>query len=179
MKKSVIVLISLISFAILLTGCAKEYKWSANPEYKTASNDYFDARLTPIKSPAGTFLDGFELQFTNKTDKNLEIDWLKTKYLNQGQTRDIFVFENTTAENVIKPAPDIVAGGKSLTKKIWPLAMVGRKKINDPHQRPGASPYSGAPLPEGENGIRLFAGQGGKIIKQDITINIEVTEVKK
>jgi hypothetical protein len=179
MKKSVIVLISLISFAILLAGCAKEYKWSANPEYKSASNDYFDARLTPLKSPSGTFLDGFELQFTNKTDKNLEIDWLKTRYLNQGNTRDIFVFENTTAENVVTPAPDTVAGGKSLTKKMWPLALVGQKSLTDPHQRPGASPFIGAPLPEGQNGIRLFAGQGGKIIKQDITIKIEVKEVKK
>jgi hypothetical protein len=86
----------LILFLLLVfvAGCAPgpTISWKSAPEIQTASNEYCKAQLEPVTTGKGAFFDAFRLMVTNRTDKDLEIDWNRTRYVESGITFSRVIF---------------------------------------------------------------------------------------
>jgi hypothetical protein len=143
----------LILFLLLVfvAGCAPgpTISWKSAPEIQTASNEYCKAQLEPVTTGKGAFFDAFRLMVTNRTDKDLEIDWNRTRYVESGIR------------------PDIISPGNTFSRVIFP-----HKKIAYAPGYQRGWKLQGGLLPEGENGIDLVVRQNGRVIRHRITVRI-------
>ncbi len=160
-----------IPLVLFFTCCAPTKIWTSYPVSQAIENDYYTAKFEPMKHDKN-FFDSFRLEVTNKTNKKMEIDWNKTRYIFNNQPYERFVFQGVTTENINDLPPDIIPAGGILTKDISPLKMVGWKPLKARHVD-GPS-FTRGPLPEGNNGIYLIIRQNGKEVRQKITLNIEI-----
>ena len=106
-----------VMIGIVLTigpGCAPAKKvWVSYPMVQSTYKPYYNARLEPLTRNHDFFVS-FRLTLSNKTDKNLAIDWNKTRYIHNGRTRGGFVFKGIKPEDVKNstiPSDTILAGG--------------------------------------------------------------------
>jgi len=120
----------------------------------------------------------FRLTVTNRTDKNLEIDWNKTRYVYNGSSRGVFVFKGIKPEDIknLTIPSDIIPARSTLSKEISPYKLIARAPVRESGSERGI--YPGL-LPKGENGIRLLVRQNGKEIAEKMTVNIVDKEVRK
>lgn len=153
-----------ILFLVLtFLGCATTipYVWKSRPAKQEVSNDYFDAKLSPICSSWGC--KAFLLSLENKTNKNLEFNWNKTLYIRKGQTSGSFMFEGVVYKdrNNSKP-PDIIFANSKLLKTIWPNNLVYFSNYGWGHESMGA----------GENGVYLSVIVNGKEVNEQLKLNL-------
>lgn len=129
----------------------------------TAINDAFVARIDPICPNTCT---GFWLFIENKTDKDLEIDWNKTLFLDNGTTRGSFMFEGVVFRDRNNPKPpDIVFAKSRFSKQIWPNNLVDFTS-----GRYGGWSHNSLPL--GTVGVYLTVRQGQNEIRERMTVNL-------
>ena len=162
-------------FSLMLTGCAKEQIYTSSPPMRTISNDLFEATLEPLKAEKYNYYNSFRWVFTNKTDKDLIIDWSDTYYLQNKRRYGRFGWEGMTFEELrgLQETPDItVAGGQTNNNIIFPLRLMGwreegvRKKSNRPEDG-----FTLGIFTPGENGMSLAVRQNGKLIREEILMN--------
>ena len=137
------------------------------------SNDYITASIRPQFREGQRFFDSFSFVLTNKTKKELQIDWENTNYLLNRRRNGRFLWEGVTWDGLkeISSNPLIpVAPGDTLTSVIFPKDLVGRGSA----MTTGGVQYTQGPLPEGENGILLFVSQNGKVVREKMEVTIEV-----
>ena len=168
-----------LSIAILLlvaAGCAKEIIYSSSPPMKTVSTDLFEATLEPLKAEKYNYYNSFRFVFTNKTDKDLVVDWSGTFYLQDNRKYGRFAWKGLTFEQLrgLEEQPDLtVGGGSTITKVIFPLQLIGwkeqgvRMKSNTIE-----AGFTIGVIPPGENGMSLAVRQNGESIRKDILVNI-------
>ena len=159
-----IVLGVMIGIALVIgQGCAPAKKvWVSNPMVQSTHNPYYNARIEPLTRDHDFFVS-FRLTVNNKTDKNLTIDWNKTRYIHNGRTRDGFVFKGIKPEDVKNstiPSDTILAGGFFL-KEIMPYKLLARAPMRDRGKGMNESGIQPGILPNGENGILLVVRQRG------------------
>lgn len=173
-----IVLVVVIGFGLTMgTGCgAKQKVWISNPTIQGAGNHYYKAQLEPL-TRGNKFFVVFCLGVTNKTDKNLEIDWNKTRYVHNGRTRGVFVFKGIKPEDIrnLTIPPDIIPARGTFSKEISPFELLARAPLREKNSE--KSIYPGL-LPTGENGILLVVRLNGKEIIEKMTLNIEEREIQ-
>lgn len=179
MKNSMkIGLILLFGFTLTLTtGCAPTLVSISSPKIKAVENSYYTAQFEPL-AEGKNYFDRFRLRIMNKTQKDLEIDWNKTRYLYNGRDIGVFVFSGIKPENIknITIPGDIIHAGQSFTKDISPLKLIAREPITGKGAKAGRITYG--PIPTGENGIFLFVKANGKAIKEKITVKISEKKVQ-
>jgi hypothetical protein len=173
-----IVLIVIIGFAMTLgEGCVTAKVWISNPAVQTAGNPYYDAKIEPLKG-GNKFFVSFRLVVTNRTDKNLEVDWNKTRYIYNGRTHGVFVFDGIRPEdikNLTIPADSIVKG-HIFSKVISPFKLLARAPIKDRYtDKPVIIPGI---MPNGKNGIHLVVRQNGKEIIEKMSVNVQEKEAQ-
>jgi len=166
---------SVFFLLIILTACSPTKKikdWVSSPSVQKGGNQSFEARFEPLKGDKKFFVS-FRLSVRNKTDKSLEIDWNKTRYIYKGQPYGGFVFygiDPATIKDSIPP--DLIAPGELFSKEIFPTNLVAftpiREQVLD---KKGKGIYPG-PVPAGENGISLVILQGEQEIGEKIVLNI-------
>lgn len=153
------------------TGCAPTLVASSNPQIQAADNSYYNVRFEPLKD-GFNFFAGFRLEVSNKTRKDLEIDWNKTRYLYNGRDGGVFVFRGIRPEDIKNSTipPDVIPAGQSFSKRISPYRLLARAPLarNDKN----AGEISSGPIPNGENAIVLFVTQNGNAIQEKLTVNI-------
>jgi hypothetical protein len=122
----------------------------------------------------------FRLSITNRTRKNLEIDWNKTRYIHNGRTRGRFVFKGIKPEDIRDSTipPDAILAGVPFSKVISPFKMLARPPLRDPGVEATESTIYPGILPTGENGILLVIRQNGKEVVQKITLTIVEQQVR-
>ncbi len=115
----------------------------------------------------------------NKTRKDLEIDWNKTRYLYNGRDIGVFVFVGIKPENIKNSTipPDTIPAGQSFTKDISPLKLLAREPLTGKGAKAGK--ITSGPIPNGESGIFLFIKQNGNTIKEKITVKITEKKVQQ
>jgi phospholipid-binding lipoprotein MlaA len=145
--------------------------YSSKPEVQRASNDYFVAELKPHLKEGQGFFVTFRLVLTNKTQRELNLDWENTFYLLNGRENGRFLWKGVTWDGLkeIRGQPLVpIAAGETLTAIIFPKQLLGRAS--------GAAPrgvqYTQGALPEGENGIGLVVRQNGKVIREKMVVTI-------
>ena len=172
------VLIFMAGYMLMVgTGCAPTLVASSTPQIQAAENSYYDIRFEPLKD-GYNFFAGFRLEVTNKTRKDLEIDWNKTRYLYNGRDGGVFVFRGIRPEDIKNSTipPDIIPAGQFFSKRISPYRLLARAPLarNDKN----AGEISSGPIPNGENGIVLFVRQNGNTIREKLTVNITEKAVR-
>ena len=126
-----IVFILMFGFTLTIaTGCAPTLVSISTPGIQPVENSYYTAQFEPLAEDKNYF-DSFRLKVVNKTRKDLEIDWNKTRYLYNGRDIGIFVFEGIKPESIknLTISPDIIPAGQSFTKDISPFKLLAREPI--------------------------------------------------
>ncbi|MBW2603093.1 MAG: hypothetical protein JRE28_02100 [Deltaproteobacteria bacterium] len=176
-KKKVFIL--MVGLALILeTGCAPTLVSISTPEIQSVENSYYTARFEPLAEDKNYF-DSFRLRIINKTRKDLEIDWNKTRYIYNGRDIGIFAFGGIKPEDIKNstiPA-DIIPAGQSFTKDISPSKLLAREPLMGKGAKAGK--ITTGPIPNGKNGIFLFIRQNGNTIKEKISVNITEKEVRQ
>ncbi|UCG12867.1 MAG: hypothetical protein JSU72_20775 [Deltaproteobacteria bacterium] len=167
------VALSIISILFVCTGCVPSTVWRSTPIVQNAENEYYEAQLEPL-TRGHKFFVSFRLSVTNRTHKNLEIDWNMTRYIHNGRTRGGFVFKGIKPEDIGGSTipPDAILAGVTFSKVISPFKMLARPPLRDPHVESTESTIYPGILPTGENGILLVIRQNGKEVVERITLTI-------
>jgi hypothetical protein len=174
-----IVYILMFGFTLTIaTGCAPTLISISTPVIQTVENSYYTAKFEPLAEEKNYF-DSFRLKVINKTLKNLEIDWNKTRYIYNGKNIGVFVFKGIKPENIksLTIPPDTIPAGQSFTKDISPFKLLAREPLTN--KGVNAGKLSFGPIPIGENGIFLFIRQNGNTIKEKITVKITEKEIQQ
>lgn len=184
MKKHVAILILVLLF--VLPGCAQVRVYSSSPSIQGVSNEVFDAEFEPQLAEGRHYFNAFRLVITNKTDKNLDLDWSKTYYLLNGRRNGQFGWKEMTFDELenIKSQPTVtIKPGNTLSTVVFPLKLIAyHEDIRGSSVKPTARPeerfYPGV-IPEGESGISLYLKQDGRTLQERITFNINLEILKK
>jgi len=155
----------------IATGCAPTLVSISTPEIQTIENSHYTAQLEPLAEGKNYFA-GFRLKVMNKTGKDLEIDWNKTRYLYNGRDIGVFAFSGIQPGDIknLTIPPDIIPAGHSFSKEITPLKLLAREPLTGKSNQAGK--ITSGPIPNGKNGIFLFIRQNGNQIKEKMTVNI-------
>jgi hypothetical protein len=162
----------MIGFVLIMTTrCAPTLVSISTPNIQTADNSYYSAQFEPI-SEGKNFFEGFRLSITNKTSKDLQIDWNKTRYLYNGRDLDIFVFKGIQPNDIknLTLPPDIIPAERTFSKEITPLKLLAREPLTGSSKLAGK--ITSGPIPSGKSGILLFIRQNSNQIKENLTVNI-------
>jgi hypothetical protein len=162
---------------VTASGCAAPKTWVSSPEIETVSNPYYQAEFEPLKR-GHEFFVSFLLSITNKTDKDLEIDWNKTRYIHNGRGYSGFVFEGIDPADVRNSTipPDIIPVRGKFSKVISPYRLLAGAPLRD--QSISESTIGAGILSDGENGIVLVVRQNGKEIVENMMVTIEGKKVQ-
>jgi hypothetical protein len=139
-------------------------------------NQFYETRFEPLKS-TGDFFDSFRLTVSNKTDRNLEIDWNKTRYIYNGSAQDGFVFKGIAPKDVKTATvpPEIIPPRQTVAKVIYPIKLIAwvpaQERVLDQGLSPGL-------IPDGVSGIALVIIRDGKEMTEKISVTISEKEVK-
>jgi hypothetical protein len=175
--KIVLILICIVTLTIA-AGCAPTLVSISTPQIRTVENSYYTAQFEPL-AEGKNYFDRFRLQVTNKTGKDLEIDWNKTRYIYNGRDIGVFVFKGIQPENIKDSTipPDTISAGKSFSKDISPLKLLAREPLTGKGAKAGEITFG--PIPVGESGIFLFIRQNGNTIKEKIAVKITEQKVQQ
>lgn len=174
--------ILVIGLWVALIGCATIKVHTSNPSMQTVDNEYFHAEFEPQQPDGQPFYNEFRIVITNKSSKDFEFDWERTRYLFNGKSFGRFGFEGMTFEDLdnLKTQPRItIEAGDTKSHLLFPLRLVARDSMRPTTRRPGTDPITPGPLPEGKHGIRIVVIQDGKEIREEMHVMIEVNEYTK
>jgi hypothetical protein len=141
----------------------KPKTWSIEPFTKSISNESFTAAISPetFDYTRHGYI-AFKLIIRNKTTEGIKLDWNKTLYIENGQTKGGFMFEGITYEDRDKPKPlDIISAGSVFEKIIYPSSLVLLSGW-----------WYHSRIPPGNNGIYLTIRVNEKEIKETIILNM-------
>ena len=170
-------------FLFVIAGCSTVKVYQSNPPTKLASNDYFDVEFEPQLAAGHHYFNSFRFVLTNKTDKDLILDWSKTYYLQNAKRFGQWGWEEMTFEDLkeVKDQPLItIEAGDMLTDVIFPINLIGWQKQQE--RITGSKKEDRFVLgvvPEGQNGIELSIKQNGKIIRQKVNVMVSVETFTK
>ena len=163
-------------FSLIVAGCAKKQIYSSNPPMQTLSTSMFEVRLEPLRAEGYNYYNRFLFEITNKSSKDLTVNWSNTFYLQNGKKYGRFGWEGLTFDQLrgLQDEPDIsLAPGRKNTVVIFPLKLIGwreegvRMKASTPE-----AGFSNGIIPAGENGISLAVTENGKLVRENILVNI-------
>ncbi len=159
MKKGIVIMIiALLTFA----GCSR-VPWiiKSEPSVKIIESNLYTIQLAPTDATNYSYR-AFELTIENKTDKDIDLIWDRTYYLQGGQTTGGFLFEGVIYRdrNESKP-PDIVFPKQKFVKIVYPNILAEFDKR-----------WHHNVLPNGENGIYLSLKVEKEEIREKLTVNI-------
>lgn len=102
-----------------------KYDVTVTPPSTSISNNFFDATILPGDKGTYGLISDFILIVKNKTKEDLEIDWNKTLFIKDNQTRGGFMFAGIVYSKRNEPkVPDVVFPGVELKKAISPTILV-------------------------------------------------------
>lgn len=153
-------LVFFLVVVLLVTACAPTKSWKSEPSMKTASNDFFDASITPVYRFNG--YKGFVLNIHNKITQNIEIDWNNTFYIHLGNKDGGFWFEGMKDGNKKTLESTTIAAGEMFYKEIYPAKLRVLSQM--------AAAYVNENMGTGENGIYLTINVQGKNVFETMTI---------
>lgn len=158
---------------LIVVGCAgaPQKVYVSQPKVQVASNEAFEARITPLKLD-NPFYVAFQLDIRNKTSKPLVIDWNKTRYLHNKKNLGRFAFKGIDPESIKSGIPDeVIGGGQMLSKRISPLKTLAFMRKRDV-PKDGQSNFSPGILPNGLNSVSLLIRQADRKWRETLTVRL-------
>jgi hypothetical protein len=166
----------MLAFLLVATGCTTVTVYRSDPTTQLVSNEYFSVEFEPQRAQGYDYFNSFRFVLTNKTDKDIILDWSKTYYLRGGKKFGQWGWEEMTFDQLkeIKAQPLVtINAGDMLTDVIFPINLVGKQRSQE--QLTGRRPEDRFVLgvvPEGQNGMELNIKHNGKVVKQRVTLTI-------
>jgi hypothetical protein len=170
--------VGLLLIVVLIAGasaCAPTRVWTSDPAFATADTGRYAVQFMPLTNEKN-FIQQFRLLVTNRSAKELEIDWKASRYLYNGKPNGRFLFEGIDETNINNPPPDVVAAGETFMKVVAPVEMLAISPARS-SQYKGQPAFSTGPVPEGSNGISLVLRQDGQVFREQLAVTVKV-EVK-
>jgi len=159
----------------MLTACAPAKgarDWASIPPVRTEETRSFDVRFEPLKKDKRFFVS-FRLNIRNKTDRDLTIDWNKTRYLHNGRPNGVFVFRGIDPASIKNAIPsETIAPKTTFSREIFPAHLVAFTPMREEVLNKKGEGLFPGPLPAGENGISLVVQQDGKEMVQELSVEI-------
>ena len=173
--------IMIIGFALMMGAtCAPTMVSISDPKIQTAANPYYQTQFEPLTRDHNFFVV-FHLTVTNKSNKDLQIDWNKTRYLYNGKPYGVFVFKGIEPKDIKNRTipPDVIRPEATFSKEIAPYKLLARAPIRGRSKAGTDEPaITPGPIPAGESGILLVVRQAGKQIVEKMTVSIKEKEVR-
>lgn len=173
-------LIMIVGFALMMGAtCAPTMVSISDPKIQTAANPYYQAQFEPLTRDHN-FFAVFHLTVSNKSNKDLQIDWSKTRYLYNGKPYGVFVFKGIEPKDIKNWTipPDVIRPEATFSKEIAPYKLLARSPIRERKVGTDEPAIHPGPIPAGESGILLVVRQAGKEIVEKMTVNIREKEVR-
>jgi len=103
--------------------------WASIPEVQIFQNKYYKAQLEALKRDQKgeyNFFVLFRLTLYNQTDKMLEIDWIKTRYIYNDYMRGGFVLKGIKAKDIknLTIPYDLIHSGDTFSKEIAQVKLI-------------------------------------------------------
>jgi len=139
------------------------------PSTAVTRNQYFEARLTPTGDGRG--FQSFKLEIENKTQSNLELDWSRTLFIADNQTRGGFMSEGILYNAKDSPrlvAMDVIFTDTTFSRTIWPSTLAYFVSGRYGGWRHG---YMGR-VSGGEYGVLLSVKTNGEEHQKKLTVRI-------
>jgi hypothetical protein len=161
-----------IFLLLIFPGCAKApVVYVSQPEICKASEEAFNVQIETLKLE-NPFYVAFQLTLTNTSDKPLEIDWDRTRYIHEGKSYGRLIYPGIAPESVKSGIPkEIVPAHETLSKSIMPLKTLAFRSKSEAI-RPGQSNFYPGILPKGRNTVSLVITQQGKEWNVPLTVKI-------
>jgi len=166
-------LIAIAAVFSIFTGCAalQKYQTTSTPPERKIETEYYLATLKPTLGWNG-IPEAFSLTILNTTDQDIEIDWNKTLFINNGQTSGGFMFEGVVyKDRNNQKNPDIIFGKNIFSKTIWPNNLVSYV----------SGQYGGwrhTPMSPGENGVSLVIKTKDQELRENMTVDLSYKPIK-
>ena len=173
-------LIMIVGFALMMGAtCAPTMVSISDPKIQTAANPYYQAQFEPLTRDHN-FFAVFHLTVTNKSNKDLQIDWNKTRYLYNGKPYGVFVFKGIEPKDIKNWTipPDVIRPEATFSKEIAPYKLLARAPIRERKVGTDEPAIHPGPIPAGKSGILLVVRQAGKEIVEKMTVTIREKEVR-
>lgn len=118
--------IAILTIVFLFSGCgviSKNYVYT-NSNVKDEINN-IEISLIPINKSMIAGYSAFILKLNNDSDNDIEIDWNKTYFIDNGRTNGTFMFEGIVYKDRNNPkTSDIVFQHSIFSKAIYPNNLV-------------------------------------------------------
>jgi hypothetical protein len=150
---------------LFFTGCSKTYHSMRVPLENNENNTLISVEFLPTHPSMMAGYGAFELTIFNKTDKEMELNWNKTYFLDGNQAKGGFILEDGSYRDMdMNKLPDIIFPNSSFHKIIYPKAYYRYDKtIGWYHAGTGV----------GKQGIYLSISLDGKEIKHKEIVDIQ------
>ena len=168
--------IASIFLSLAVVGLSKQHAFKSDPAIQTVTTKHYVVKLEPLYAEGHKYYNRFRYTFTNKTNKDLIIDWSKSYYLKNGKRYGRFGWEGLTFEELkgIKEEPNItIAAGQTDTAEIFPIKLIGwreegvRKKATTPE-----AGFTLGVIPAGETGLSIAVLLDGNILRKRVLVTI-------
>jgi hypothetical protein len=172
MKTAVSIILLLV--IVGLTACAPTWVTTSEPAIQYANNAVYKLALEPRKK-GFNYYSFFNLTITNISETPIEIDWNRSLYLFNDKPARGFIFQGVTADQIKAGTipMDTVLPGAEMTKNIAPLRLITWAPVRDKSVTPKGTRYNAGAMPDGKNGVLLYAIQDGKTLRQAISVSIQ------
>ena len=144
----------------MIGACAPKNLWKSEPSIKKASNESFDASISPIYRFNG--YKGFLLNVHNKTSGNIDIDWSNTFYVHAGDKQGGFWLEGSAYDASTGSGKTNIVSGNMFSDEIYPAKLRVLSQM--------AAAYVNESMETGENGVYLTVNVQGKPISETLTL---------
>ena len=171
--KDRICLFLIVWLTAIASACAPTRVWTSDPAFATADSGRYAVQFMPLTDDKN-FIQQFRVLVTNRSDKELQIDWNATRYLFNGRPNGLFFFEGIDETNINNPPPDIVAAGQTLMKVIAPVQLMAIKPARS-SQFKGQPAFSTGPVPAGTSGIALVLRQNGQVFREKLSVTVKIS----
>ena len=175
-KAAMIMVVFVTGLLSIIASGGPKYTWRSDPFVRNVTNEFFDASIRPEcgydYNIEESSCKGFMITITNKTDKDLELIWDKTYYMDNGRTSGRFMFEGIvySERNNPKP-PDMIFAKNTFTQTIYPNNLVhfqGGKFAKWLHDS----------MSSGEQGVYLTVKVGNNELHEKLVLNLYQETVK-
>lgn len=145
------------------------YTWYSNPTTQSMSSDKYNISISPFGCESSYYYHdngcrGIQLSIENKTDKDINLVWEESYFIDNGQTNGTFMFEGVvfSQRNEKKPN-DIIFANSVFKKVIFPNNRVEYTRVRG---------WRNTAMCEGNWGVYLTLNINEQIFHEKLTYSI-------
>ena len=145
------------------------YTWKSNPSVQSFVSEKYDINISPYGCESSFYYhdngcSGINLTVTNKTNRDINLVWDQTYFIDNGQTNGTFMFEGVvySRRNDKKPN-DIIFANSTFQKVIFPSNRVELTR---------ARGWRNTAMRDGKWGVYLTFQIDGQIFHEKLTYSI-------